>query len=1129
MSGESMIHDATERKAALDPSKSFIVQAPAGSGKTELLAQRFLVLLATVNQPEEILAITFTKKSAAEMRMRIISALKKAHMGPPPEAAHARTTYDLAQQVLERDAQKNWQLIANPNRLRIQTMDAFNAFLTKQLPLLSRFGATPDISEDFYFLYQEAVNEFLTHLEEDVAWSNDIALLLMHLDNDLNKVAELLINMLAKRDQWLPYITLNAHEPTLRQALEVNLAAITEESLQTLVQVFPKNHGPELLELARYAAAQLKAQGQTAHSILTCLDLTVFPGSSIQDKPIWLGFADLLLTQEDEWRKRIDKNLGFPPATQFSNPSEKKLATDAKTRMSELIQQLLPNEKLAQALINLRKTPPCTYSDTQWQLLQALHQILQILVAQLKVIFEAHGKIDYIENAEAAFIALGDEETPTDLNLALDYQLRHILIDEFQDTSNNQQRLIVRLTQGWETGDGRTLFVVGDPMQSIYRFREAEVGLFIRAQREGLGQIKLEPLVLRVNFRSHANIVAWINQHFKLVFPKQDDMRMGAVSYSASIPHSENNDPYTAVQLHALEKDKENAADALVSLIQHTQATQPLAKIAILVRSRHHLAEIIPRLQALQIPYRAIDIDPLSARPVVQDLMALTFALLHPGDRIAWLSILRAPWIGLSLTDLWKLAGAIPEKSIYECLSDQALCQTLSADGQLRLQRSIRVLLTKMGERKRHSLRNWVESTWILLGGPAVLKEACDLDNAEAYFKLLEKYEDAGDLKQIHKLKEYVNQLFAAPNGQADDQLQIMTIHNSKGLEFDVVILPELDRQAPSDERQLLIWMENNAALLWAPIQGSGQGSDAIYSYIKSLQAIKNDYEMGRLLYVAATRAKCELHLFFSLEKEAGTPVKPHPKSLLAKLWPSIQSNVRQITPLQDVQVVKEEKSPNFLSRLSLTWMHPLLAEYAKDAPKLHQKPPSFQLPEEQAKNIGTIIHRFLQHIGAKGTAWWEKAAPSLRTQFIDSVLREQHFLTNEIPAARALVTRAIATMLQDARGRWILAPHTDAKNEYSLCLTRDNLREVLTIDRTFVDVDGICWLIDYKNTTPAPGQSLEAFLKEEEATYLQKLLTYRAALQTVHNHPIKMALYFPLIPAWYEVSQLENEVTVNA
>src|SRR5438874_479664 len=130
------VADFAQRRRALEPGRSFIVQAPAGSGKTELLIQRYLVLLARVAQPEEIAAITFTKKAAAEMRTRVIDALAKARTAPRPPEPHRALTWDSAAAVLERDAHLGWRLEQQPGRMRIQTMDALCLSLTRQMPLV---------------------------------------------------------------------------------------------------------------------------------------------------------------------------------------------------------------------------------------------------------------------------------------------------------------------------------------------------------------------------------------------------------------------------------------------------------------------------------------------------------------------------------------------------------------------------------------------------------------------------------------------------------------------------------------------------------------------------------------------------------------------------------------------------------------------------------------------------------------------------------------------------------------------------------------------------------------------------------------------------------------------------------
>ncbi len=148
--------DQVVRAHALAVTDSFIVQAPAGSGKTELLTQRYLRLLVCVDAPEEIVAITFTRKAAGEMRARIVEALERAADDTPPEREHKRETWKLARAVRAHDAKMEWMLTAHPARLRIQTIDSLNAELTRQMPLLSKFGAQPGIAERPVALYEEA-------------------------------------------------------------------------------------------------------------------------------------------------------------------------------------------------------------------------------------------------------------------------------------------------------------------------------------------------------------------------------------------------------------------------------------------------------------------------------------------------------------------------------------------------------------------------------------------------------------------------------------------------------------------------------------------------------------------------------------------------------------------------------------------------------------------------------------------------------------------------------------------------------------------------------------------------------------------------------------------------------------
>jgi ATP-dependent helicase/nuclease subunit A len=1106
-----VIQDEDQRVQALDTTQSFIVQAPAGSGKTELLTQRFLILLSRVLAPEEILAITFTKKAAAEMRTRIIKTLQQAATQPEPETPHARKTWQLARLALEKSMQLNWDLLHNPGRLRIQTIDSFNASLVKRLPILSQFGAPPEITDDTKLLYREAIREFPSHLENASDWAQPIAQLLQHRDNDINKMEDLLVDMLENRDQWLPYLG-NVHNPeSLREYLQEQLQAVVDDIFAKLNKALPLQHQAELMQLLNFAGRYLEEND--INSPLTYFsNLDKFPDTTIENLPLWLALKELLLTNELTFRRRFENKHGFPPQSSAKG-SMKVVYAEMKKRMENLNQAFSQDEQLLSALSELHHAPAHFYTDEQWAILVALHHILLLAVAELFLVFRNHGKVDYIQNALAALAALGDEESPTDLALALDYQIKHILIDEFQDTSSSQFRLIKTLTAGWQTGDGRTLFIVGDPMQSIYRFREADVGLFIRARRAGLGNIKLIPLTLSVNFRSTPQIVEWVNNSFQKILPPFEDISTGAVSYNKSKANDAKHQSDSAVNIHCHAPHQQ--AQEIVTLIQQRRRDNPQGKIAILVRARPHLKFIIPALKQANLTYRAIKIDPLNSRSVIQDLMALTRALLNPADRVAWLALLRAPWCGLTLADLLALTT---EQTVYQAISQAQVRQKLSADGQARLARVLPVLTDKLQERQRLSLAQWVKSTWLMLGGPACLEQDNELDDVGTYFSLLENLDRGGVLVDVDNLADAVKKLFAAPNSQADDSLQIMTIHNAKGLEFDTVILPYLEKRPPNPEKQLLLFMEKTRehstnALVLAPLGAVGKEDDKIYNYVKSQHKIKNEHETGRLLYVAATRAKQYLHLFLSVDEER----KVDSNSLLHKLMPAIGSEIEThlaATPAVALTPAAVLETPRLIQRLVSSWQNPLREIGIKKVTQ-QQTLSRLQMPSEIARLAGTVVHLILQQISRLGLAWWQQHSSAAQQVYLKNQLTQLGVLESELVNAIQHAQLAIITTLQDARGLWILQAQEEAQTEYAITVVIGGLPQQFKIDKTFVE-GGKRWIIDYK-TTLFSGNNLQDFLQGEQLKHTEQMQHYFQAMQAIEERPIHLGLYFPLIPAWQE------------
>jgi len=967
-----MIADSMERERALAHTESFIVQAPAGSGKTTLLVSRFLKLLEKSPRPEEVLAITFTRKAAAEMRRRVLEKLPNAG-----EIAH---------------------------RLRIETIDAFCLSLARRLPVPAQFGVAPGIADDPEPLYREAAWRVASAFENPA-----VARLLAHLDNNVGGAVELLASMLAKRDQWLRKTGL----------------APTREDLEASFNAERKR----LVDHARRLDARASPE-----------------------------FAKKVVTNGNAWNQ---------------------VRKEAK--------ELHGNDALLRALIPLRKLPPERYTDSQWAALEAMLALLPLAAAELKLVFAARGEADFTEVAQGAVRALGSVEDPSDLLLKLDQKIFHILVDEFQDTSISQWELLERLTAGWQQGDGRTLFVVGDPMQSIYRFREAEVGLFLRARREGLPNVKLEPLALTTNFRSQAGIVDWVNASFSRIFPSAENETSGAVPYSVSSP----NDPALAGEAVAWHAPADHAAEAIriVDLVRQAEGS-----CALLVRNRSALTEIVPALKTAGIRFRAIEIDRLGEKQVVQDLFALTRALTHLGDRVAWLAILRAPWVGLSLHELSSFIEG-KQETIWEII------QSIP-----RLERFRSVLAPALGNRLRGTLRGRVESVWLALGGPACVAGREDLEDAETYLDALERLEDAGEA-DFARLAEVLKELYAPPDPAAGEtDLQIMTIHKAKGLEFGTVIVPGLERAPGRGDAPLMRWKElPDRSLLLAPIKETGSDDEPAYDYLMQLDREAEDTEAARLLYVAATRAKHRLHLLACPKR-----TMPPKRSLLACAWPVAAPVFGGLSAPEVVSDDQNSKrvAPFILKRLAAGWTPPApppAAAWTAPPEGREEAQIEFSWAGETARHVGIVTHRWLQRIAEDALEGWDAArVESLRAM----VERDLHGRGVQSPGpAAGLVIAALKNAVADERGRWLLGPHPVARNEHRLRSADRSYR----IDRYIEDSRGAKWVVDYK-TSEHRGGGIDAFLDAERGRYKAQLDGYAAAVGGARR-----ALYFPLLKGWRE------------
>ena len=512
--------DYDARRRALDVRLSAIIEAPAGSGKTGLLLQRYLTLLAQggVSQPEEILAITFTRKATAELRERVLEQLHTAASGRSPAAdasSFERETRLLAEAVLAADAQLGWRLLEQPQRLRIRTIDALCAEIARTLPLLSGSGTNQPV-EAAEPLHREAARRTLLELGGSNAILNDaLQTVLLHRDGNLNDCETLLARMLQQRQQWGELVPLDTESLTdehldtqVRPRLERSLETIVCAGLSRVLEAMPQPELVELTELSGRLGMEASYVPGEQSPVAVCANRSDPPEARAEDLERWIALLHLLFTKDGDWRK------GFAPAYLRFDISYQDRAT-----LKDIVERLRL-AGVAESLKSIRGLPPARFPDEQWSVAKALFRLLRQALAHLKVLFAETGRCDFSELALAACDALAAEEGVADLSQSPGARLTHLLVDEMQDTSSSQYMLLERLTRSWD-GHSQTVFLVGDPKQSIYLFRQARVERFLRTVAERrLGDVPLEPLRLTANFRSQGALVEAFNETFAQLFPQ---------------------------------------------------------------------------------------------------------------------------------------------------------------------------------------------------------------------------------------------------------------------------------------------------------------------------------------------------------------------------------------------------------------------------------------------------------------------------------------------------------------------------------------------------------------------------------------------------------------------------------
>jgi ATP-dependent helicase/nuclease subunit A len=1074
--------DQAQRDRALDPRRSILVRAPAGSGKTTLLSQRFLTLLAEVDEPGQVVAITFTNAAAAEMRNRILDDLRNDDPGL------------IASRALQRAQERGWDLLNLPAQLRISTIDSFCRDLAIQQPVLSGIGGSLEIRERPNELYRRAARRTLKKIgQADRTLSAAIETLLDWRDNNWREIEDLTVDMLGNRDRWMQDFVLEGEQDFDRLRL-------------------------------RLESPFLRADGETT---------------------------------------------------------------------------------------------PIRYADAEWKIVRACFTLLRRAAAELRVVFAETAAADFTEVAQIALNVLkGEDGFPIDAAQAFADGIHHLLVAEFQDTSRRQHELLRRLIAAWSDRVGRTCFVVGDPMQSIYGFREADAELFPRVEELGLeipGDLSFlfDSVHLTANFRSESSLVSSINETFAKVFaaPNGNGIIFAASQparltvepsgpqlvttptprmqiHCAFIPESPRNaDPSCkkkiSEQREAAQREQIDEIVALIrchlARIEAAAAAKQKYRVAVLARARKSLVPVAAALRKEHIPFRAVDLEALKDRPEIIDALSLARALFNPYDRVAWLGVLRAPWCGLSLADLHTLTSADSPELLARPVPELAFerARLISPEGRLAVERVLGAVAA--AERLRASQPTaspgtWLERTWLQLGGAQ-----CVDTEARANLDLLWKSLDSlpqGEPDLLGSaLASALEDLKAQPDPAAssDCGVQLMTMHGAKGLEFEVVIVPDLQASPGHRAPGMLSWLERGlppeavsadsessdavTEFLIAPFRQKGADSGKAKKWVDRQRHDRELQEACRLLYVAATRAREELHLFAlpSYKSANGKPtelIEPR-ESLLRTAWPAWQAEIEQrfdewrlgiasVTEPATLDSIAASASgnlfefesvadePTLLRRLQPGFVAPPASLFvpAGDEPLLG----SGRLYERHeggllSRALGRAVHELLQQLAQTLATQTREAALAELARHQPRIAATIRSVGIEPVAANRIAAQALQILLQaagDPIAQWILAPHADAANEIRWTGTVEGRLRTVQVDRVFragpapqttaaSPNENTWWIIDYK-TAHEDNLDPTAALPELRRHFAPQIEAYSVVLCNLRGAGIRLCggLYYP-------------------
>jgi ATP-dependent exoDNAse (exonuclease V) beta subunit len=1058
------------------------------------------------------------------MKTRIVSLLQKVDAGLPPANDLEATLLESARKALTHHETHRF-LLLSPEGLRVMTFHGFCYTLIKRAPLEA--GVQPGSlildEEEQGLVLDESVRRMVHDLVSMPKGSPERKAFedrLLRLNNRLPVLVDEIKDLIRKRDLFSDLVQAvkpHANLDDLEKTIAHRMAGLIEAFLKEAADAFSAT---PLYQNWGGFWHHLKEKGARNVSDLPA-DL---PGTTWRDLYTWKTIARILTTKNGMPRQQMGPATGGFYKGFTKGPYGK------------LVTGLSP--AVTRPLSDLQDLPE---SDAALMDVDALADLI-ILVAQGITMYERICRhrhlLDFVGLEQAALRTLA-EDTPSDLQLFLDHRIQQVLVDEFQDTSRSQWTLIQRLCAGWTPGDGRTLFLVGDPKQSIYAFRKAEVRLFLEAKKgiptSGQGLLPVKNMQLTSNFRSKAPLVAWINQMFGQTVMADPKAAFDEVPFqpSTAYPEGQNELPSTTpVFLNVFHQDSmvpspaEAEARWLAQSVRHHSENRTGDSIGILLFARNRLPYYLDALRQIGLPVRVKEGLKIAEQPEVVHLYQIATALSRPHDDLAWAALIRSPWVWVNAARLLEVASLPPAAWSHKL--------KLAAEKDPDLQRVYEALRSARRRVGRDSLTEAIQVMWMALDGPQSVASrfgAEGVANCLLFLEVLESVDTGIPEETLLRLDLALETLYAPESPEAAGApVDLMTVHAAKGLEFDAVFLPFLDWSPLAGGQHPPYLLERSPEPPHPPLMAMGPDRrlgepDAGYPLLKRLTNGRRIGEAKRLFYVGMTRARKALFLS-GLARQAkdgltwrkNTPLDWTLRHIADHEAPTVSPAFNPQGPGKDPKKGRQLKpvpEPIPFQPQALPYRTEAPSELVADL-ALEQDPGARDAEiVENAAVRGIVTHRLIQ------TLWHEGSLPE--PEKIAAAMAAEGVNPEAAEVMAQGVVEEVKACQKESFFHWLLDCSCPVgESEYAL----EAVKQEGTIRTGILDFvrqdDDHWWIVDFKTSRPKTGQAEAEFVEEQVAYYRPQLSAYQDMLAKTHGvdvTQVRKGLYFTSLQRWHEMT----------